>query len=325
MKYDLVGYLLGALESAEHSEVADALKQDARLRQQLARLVDRLEPLEACRHLEPPAGLARKTLEAVFAEDQPVSLPGNAFSAQQGERGVHGGWSLLDGLFAVGLVLILALLLLPAVVNSRFMADIRACQNNLREIGSAMRQYSDIHQGYFPVIPSDGNLAVAGAYSQILVDNGLLQDRRLVYCPAAAGIPDRMSVQPVTEGLLPSLDDTQLAMLQEDIGGDYGYNIGYVRNGNYRPHRNLRRPYFPLMADTPSLATTTRASMNHDGMGQNVLFEDGSVRFLRESETPQHDMLYLSDRGRIEPGRHQNDSVIVESSRTILPVQLMNQ
>ena len=35
-----------------------------------------------------------------------------------------------------------------------------------------------------------------------------------------------MSVQPVTEGLLPSLDDTQLAMLQEDIGGDYGYNIG---------------------------------------------------------------------------------------------------
>ena len=54
-------------------------------------------------------------------------------------------------------------------------------------------------------------------------------------------------------------------------------------------------------------------------MGQNVLFEDGHVAFLRETkERTLGDLYFLSDRGLVEPGLHSNDAVIMESGKQLV-------
>ena len=45
--------------------------------------------------------------------------------------------------------------------------------------------------------------------------------------------------------------------------------------------KNLRRSSYALVADAPELEATDHCSPNHGQCGQNVLFEDGHVDFLR--------------------------------------------
>ena len=223
---------------------------------------------------------------------------------------------MMDTLFASGLVLVLALLLFPAVLNSRHMAELRSCQDNLRQIGVAIRQYSDLNQGYFPVIPGEGKMSVAGAYVPILVSNGFLDGRQMVYCPAVQNV----TIEPLAEQQLNDSPGLEAGESGRQLSGVYGYNPGYERDNSYHPHRNLQRGYFPVVADVPGPTGSQRASANHAGLGQNVLFEDGSVRFLRDAQTMRNDLLYLSERGRMELGRNRDDSVILEGTTKIPPV-----
>ena len=72
------------------------------------------------------------------------------------------------------------------------------------------------------------------------------------------------------------------------------------------------------MADSPTLTLSGRRSTNHGGNGLNVLFEDGHVQYMTDSQiSPRSDSIFYSDRGRVEPGRHRNDAVIGESSQTL--------
>lgn len=320
MKYDLVGYLLGALEVAEQQDIEEALQDDPRLRQQLEVLVFRLQPLESCRHVEPPAGLSDRTCELVAENAEPATLRKQVFSSRGGNWSDRNRWSIMDTVFASGLVLVLALLLFPAVLNSRHMAELRSCQDNLRQIGVAIRQYSDLNHGYFPVIPSEGRMSVAGAYAPILVSSGYLDGRQMVYCPAVQNDATWVSVEPLSEQMVADSARLELDESQRQLYGDYGYNPGYERDNSYHPHRNLQRGYFPVVADVAGPTGTQRVSTNHAGLGQNVLFEDGSVRFLRNAQTVMNDPFYLSERGRMELGRNLGDSVILEGKTRIPPV-----
>ena len=320
MKYDLVGYLLGALEVAEQQEVEEALQDDSRLRQQLEALSFRLQPLESCRHVEPPAGLSERACQLVTESVEPATLRERIFSSRGGDWSGRSSWSMMDTLFASGLVLVLALLLFPAVLNSRHMAELRSCQDNLRQIGVAIRQYSDLNHGYFPVIPSEGRMSVAGAYAPILVNSGYLDGRQVVYCPAVQNDTTWVSVEPLTEQMVADSPGLELDESQRPLNGVYAYNPGYERDNSYHPHRNLQRSYFPVVADIPGPTGTQRISTNHAGLGQNVLFEDGSVRFLRDAQTVMNDPFYLSERGRMELGRNRDDSVILEGRTKIPPV-----
>ena len=80
-----------------------------------------------------------------------------------------------------------------------------------------------------------------------------------------------------------------------------------------------------MVADVAGSTGSQRASANHAGFGQNVLFEDGSVRFLRNPQTSTNDLLYLSERGRMELGRNPEDSVILEGNVKVPPVVLVGR
>ncbi|HEX7447173.1 MAG TPA: hypothetical protein VF306_06485 [Pirellulales bacterium] len=308
MREHLLGYLLGALEPAEQEGVDARLADDAGLQYDLARLREKLEVLgedDDRAPIEPPCDLAARTCNYVAARA----------AATSGRIGAPvSGWRVQDLLVGGGIFIAACMLLFPAIANSRFQARVLGCQDNLRSIGVALTQYSDFHGGYFPLVPERGPLAAAGVYAPMLSQLRLVEDPAVFVCPASAlaESPDHFRVPALEE--LHRAGPRRLVVVQRTMGGSYGYTFGYVVGGRYLGHRNQGRARFALMADSPD-DPTGRASQNHDSCGQNVLFEDSHVAFLKRSWLPEgDDHIYVNRAGCVGAGLGPDDSVIGRSS-----------
>lgn len=337
MRQQLIGYLFESLPQIERALLERRLLEEPSLRRELVALQKQLLPLEVdCgTSVEPPADLTARTLDYVFAaadaEKNAAIPPGppadieihgpTVHLSPTSEAPVAGtNYNLIDMATAAGLLLAITLLLIPAVGKSRFVARVDECQNNLRQIGLALSNYSARHEGMFPQVPTQGPLAAAGVYAHTLVQSGYLNDERVVLCPASpqAEKPEDFRLPTLPE--LAQAAKAQLAHWRRTMGGSYGYTLGYVENGEYQPIRNWQRPRFAIMADTPLATTTANTAAqirtdNHGGMGQNVLFEDGHVGFMctRIVEGTADD-IYANDQGLVAAGTHADDAVIAHSS-----------
>ena len=323
MREDLLGYLLGALEPTEHELVEARLSEDPALQEDLQRLRQRVAPLAADRtEFEPPEGLAARTCTFVAARATVASrsaTPVGAGSSAAGSSAAGGSWlapggawRLQDLLVAGGICIAACFLVFPAISHSQFNARLRACQNNLREIGTALGHYSQVHDGYFPLVPQQGRLAVAGIYAPMLREAELLPRNSQLICPASS-----LAQEP--DFTLPTLDEVRAAseallpQLYRRMGGSYGYSLGYVADGVYHGHRNQGRSRFALMADAPDDETAGR-SANHGASGQNVLFEDMHVDFLKSCRLVDcDDHIYMNDQGLVGAGIGPDDAVIGRS------------
>ena len=317
----LLGYLLGALEDDERGALEEQLRTSTELRQRLAGLRKQIERLRgASCEFEPPPGLARRTCHfiAAFAEAPPAQAPAAAASratslprlAQppSGER-----WRWSDVSVMAGVMVTAVLLVFPAIESSRFRARVTACQENLQQLGTALVRYSEHHGNYFPQVPQQGNLAAAGVYAPVLLNDGLLDSPQRVVC-AGSSLAAGRSFQVPSLGQLQAATGRELERLRSLTGGSYGYSLGYVEDGRYVSTRNLSRPTFALMADAPSDTLPGFQSENHGGRGQNVLFEDGHVGFLTSSRPIEDgDDVFVNDTGLVAAGDHRNDSVVAGS------------
>jgi hypothetical protein len=312
----LIGYLLDSLEPGEKQRVAEALEREPRLRQQLRLAGEGLQILKLDREeIEPPAGLGERTCQFVDSSMR-IRRPPERELAESSSS-----WSLADLCIAAGIALASALLIIPALTNSRNHARLAGCQNNLRQLGQALVGYADSFQGRFPRIPDTGNLAVAGSYAVTLSELGLITDDGVFHCPASLGgdeararpIPTRFEVQ--------SASGDELHALQRLLGGHFGYNMGYLDHGRLQSVRNRGRDCYPLMSDAPvRMGSATQASRNHGVHGQNVLFESGRVQVVpRDSVIWNSDAMFLNDAGRVEAGLHAADAVIGASAASPLP------
>lgn len=310
----LLGYVLGSLDEDEHRHIDARLRREPDLRQNLKTVRSALQPFQSMRRVyEPPAGLAARTCRMVIAQRGRSSpLPSLAPCAVVPHWGQ--GFRFADLAVGVAVFLAAVAIIVPAVQSSRFNAHILTCQDKLRQIGVALTQYSDRNDGYFPVVPPRGVLATAGIYAPVLLDHGLLTESHQVVCPGSPLAGDRdFRVPHLSEVRL--VHDTRGREMRDHMGGSYGYSLGHIHDGVYRGTRNLRRPSFAILADTPSPDMPELRSVNHSGKGQNVLFEDGHVRFLDSSSVPNSsDHFFTNDDGRIAPGMHPDDSVIVSSA-----------
>jgi hypothetical protein len=302
MREQLLGYLLGALEPEEHEALATRLKREPDLRHELDLLRKSLQPLDADdEEPEPPRDLSAKTCEYVMARRGPCA----------GQFAAASSWRIQDIAVATGILIAAGLLFFPAVVNSRYVAQLTACQENLSTLGRALVQYSDLHADEFPVVPTKGNLAAAGIYAPMLINCGLIEPRHVI-CPASPLAAEKtFHVPSLAE--LQSAQATELRRLHRMMGGSYGYSLGYVENGRYHGHRNRSRSTFALMADMPDQHPA--AGCRNDGaMGQNVLFEDGSVRFMRTVRLDEFgDHIYQNKLGYVGAGIGPDDAVISPS------------
>lgn len=335
MREDLVGYLLGALDGAEQQQIEERLESDAELRFQLERLEMQLAPLKlAAVEFEPPRGLAERTCQAVVQQapvqqvaepeaehrERPWSLAGFRFSWPLPSRqqwSASSSWSLADLGVAAGVCMALAMLFFPAIASSRYTARMLACQNNLRQVGDALFSYSEVQKDRsFPYVPAKGNLAFAGVQPVILVEQGFLDDPDCLLCPGSEMAHRIGDVRMPTVAELERLRGGQLTDVQRTVGGSFAYSLGWVdHDGRHRAVLNQSRPNFTIMADAPSAEFGQRRSINHGGRGENVLLEDGHIRFMIGCAADRLlDDPFRNRRGNVEAGVDRDDAVIGPSS-----------
>ena len=304
---DLLGYMLGALDATESQEIENLIQQDTELQKELEELESMVAPLE---HLEtPPApsvGLARRTIEYVAGKSRSASLTPAVDWSSEGR-----GWSLTDFLVGALTIAVLAAIAIPTINYAKFNSRVTHCKDNLRKVGNAMFSYQEISKdrSYVPIPTSpQSKLNVAGAYAPILLEMKLIENDQVFYCGDYKGpIPSIAEVQGAC--------GPRLAEYRRKMGGDYGYNMGYYdQNGHYCVPRNRRRCNFAVLADRPTPSAPGRASRNHEGAGQVVWFEDGSIRFLKEAVTRCGDYIFENESGECGPGVCCSDACIGQSS-----------
>jgi hypothetical protein len=211
-----------------------------------------------------------------------------------------------------GILLAACMLVFPAIAHSLSAARITSCQNNLRALGVALAAYSDRYGGFFPLVPEEGPLATAGMYAPVLNDLNLVQSPTLLVCPSSPLAGQTFTLPTCVE--VTHVSAAELAAIQSRMGGSYGYTFGFNEHGRYVGHRNQGRPNFALMADSPGEQRGER-SPNHGGIGQNVLFEDMHVVFLKHCRLSDcGDHIYINRDGYVGAGVGPDDAVIGGSS-----------
>jgi hypothetical protein len=331
---DLIGYVLNALDPDERHALDARMEHDPQLREQVVRIRRAMSVLDDEDACDPPAGLAARTCALVQREREATTetiathrspLIAGASSRRAAKKGTREplslparAWRAVDFAAALACCVALAALVFPLINASRASSRITACANNLRELGVALTSYSEHHNGMFPEVPEHGNLSAAGVYAPTLIDAGYLRNPRIVVCPGSP-LADRASLHIPTLDELRSAQANRLSELQRDMGGSYGYALGYRENGVYKPNRNLRRATFAIAADMPAddLANCTdhQTSPNHGWTGHNVLLEDGRVVYLRTCHLDgSPDNIYLNDDNEVAAGCGVNDAVIARSN-----------
>ncbi|TWU20244.1 hypothetical protein Pla52o_47600 [Novipirellula galeiformis] len=348
MHEDLLGYLLGALEPHEMDRVAKLLQESPAARRELEQIERALRPLEE--HYQPPEsppqGLVSRTLAnlpplpkpgenapdpVVFAdvdrvsEEDQVTLP--AMNSGNGvDPSRHAPFTWLDWVGGALATAILLALLLPSLVEGRFEARKIACQDQLRQFGTALTQYvSRDHQNRLPAVAKEGPEAFAGVYFMRLNDAGLLGDGPGRWC-ASLGRPEELDVaieSPNEFASVKTLHEASIDRLKEIqrlAGGHYAYTLGVVDGQQFESPKFESRSSFAVMSDAPTLrfsgAETQPQSMGHSGFGINVLYEDGRVQFLSLSSLdgiPDHP--WLNHRGQVEAGVNIDDASLAPSWR----------
>ena len=322
----LLGYLLGALSPDEHEQVEIEIAQNSALRDEMQRLkacVEAVGLAEERPGYEPPPGLAERTCRFVADAARRVSLPTGRLSGADIERDRRFTWSDLVTVAAV--VVAAASLFFPALSFSRFQSQIATCQNQLRLIGFGMQEYSDLQPDHsFPGPEAEGPRAAAGMAGPLLVSQNLANSQMFL-CPASSRFRNAAGFRmPMPEEVDRATGKALLA-LQKAMGGDYGFNMGYTDSGKLRKPINAHRGQYILAGDAPSNSRLHRASANHADRGQNVLFEDGHVHFLRQlPSSPALDDPFHNRDGWVAAGVDRDDAVLGASDDVPLPVTLIS-
>ncbi len=84
-----------------------------------------------------------------------------------------GGFTLIELLVVIGIILLLAAMLFPALRGAREQGRRAKCVNNLKQISAALHMYATDHNEKFPP-----NL-------QALVDEGYIDDLNVFICPSS--------------------------------------------------------------------------------------------------------------------------------------------
>lgn len=351
IREQLVGYLLGALEPDETRQVEEELDRSPQLRGELHSVANKLQVLgfpEREDEIEfegPPRGLALRTCDmidwqiaaisdgvstslAVGPKEAPVEskvtpascdrLATHDLVSRKRTRGI-------DYLVAGSVLVAAFVLAAPAIWKSREDARNLQCQNNLREIGIGLTSWAQLApDGRVPRIESEGPRAAAGMYAPLLVDRKLVTNPATFVCASVPRPSDHAEfrVPPLEE--IDSAPQDLLAQLHRMMGGNYGYNLGFVSNGQHVAPKFEGRSDYVLMSDSPSNNYPGRRSANHGGKGQNILYEDNSVRFVVDPPVLDiEDDLYLNRSGIVAAGEDSRDIVIGESWAKPFPTVLL--
>jgi anti-sigma-K factor RskA len=306
MHEDLVGYLFGALDQDGADRIENQLANDHAMRRELDRIGTALRPLKADSvDVDPPPDLASRTVRLVLENRKPEPC----IVARQGQ------WRLTDLAIAAGILIAISTVMLPAINESRQQRALVDCRNNLRTIGVALESYNGKHGGYLPFYATQGPLAIAGIYAPILIESQFVSDRSVFVCQGAGDAV--AGIYSLGELRAAQADIEYLSSMSRTVGGSYGSLLGFKERGAYQSPRRDRLGGQTILVDRPRRANEGdihQNSPNHGGHGQNMLWRDGSVRFLcYPKECPGCDDMFVNWGGCVGPGWNESDQVFGSS------------
>jgi hypothetical protein len=314
MREQLVGYLFDALDAGESREL-EAMLADPQvgqgLRQDLELMRRGVLPLAADRRpLDPPAGLASRTLAFVAAQSRPATVPMRPLTPATEAPLPVGRRTALDRLLLAASALAACILVVPLVADAISDSRARRVERRLQALSASIHGYGDSH-GLLPTPPDGGPLSRAGLYAPTLVS-----EHRLVADDGTLLVPgsdlDRRGGHriPTLEELEAAVGTPRFEELVQTMGGDFGYTLGHRdADGRLVPNRDLRRSHHPLVADAP--ASCCEKSDNHPDGFHYILFEDGHFQRLRADGIHRDsDHLYRNHKGEVAAGVDPDDAVI---------------
>jgi hypothetical protein len=337
MRNELLGYLLEALDADEQRRVDSELRNDHQLRSEMELLRKGLTPLDAdAGHLEPPAGLAQRTIDYVFSgsvlSDSVLSgsvLSGSAWQTAASAAGVPAverpapawtepaaptrRWRFVDLSVAAGIMVAAFAVVVPAISQSRANSERVACESRLNNTFTALENYAEKNQGTLPVaMASAGFEGKAGIFGPRITEAGYLTDHSAVVCPSSDLADEEFQVPSTAR--LRAASGAELDRLVRIMGGSFAFAVGYWDDsGRYRPLTLRSGERFPLMADVPD---DNGRPIGHHGCGRNVLFSDGSVKYVvGPCRARTFEDIYANDDGEQDAGKGRKDAVLLPSYR----------
>jgi hypothetical protein len=333
MRDELLAYLLNDLDDEERLRIEARIESDPIWQHELQRLRSCVEEAQRASSSEtdpsetdaPPEDLVRRTCSFVKqasaqGELSPSVLPAMLTESLDAAAPAKRRWSLLDMVVAGGILLVMGTLLLPALREGRDAARRQQCHDNLHRIGTALAQFAEQSNGQLPAIGRHEN---AGMYALKLLEKGILtrqQLAELLVCPSTPLAEDIhrgvIVLRIPTRRELAAAKGAQRKSLLVNMGGSFAYRIGYTdKQGNYRQVDFTQRCNAPVMADKPCTSVVGFQSANHGGCGQNVLFQDQSVRYIQLCiETTDRDKhWFLNEDDQPAAGVNRNDIVMIRS------------
>lgn len=299
---DLVGYLMNALSDEERRAVEAELERDPDLRADLARWRKMLvAPLDSDFDIEPPLGMANRTLERVAESRASLSVTTGTASGPTVR--------LVDVAVAVGILLVASFLLLPGISSLRGDQGRLQCANQMRQVSVAINTYKTLENNALPAPTESPPLNHAGVFAMLLHAKELLPEARILVCPTSDSAI--VLVPKLADYLAEPAGSIAQQLQKRHMAGSYGYNLGYWEGAEFRGLKDVDGGTVLLADRPPRLEDGERPgnSPNHGRHGQNVLFADGHVSWLRDHHLGEDD-LFTSQSGRVEAGIDRDDICI---------------
>ena len=210
------------------------------------------------------------------------------------------GFTLIELIFVIAIIAILAALLLPALVRAKVQAQSAYCKNNLHQIGLAAQMYLADFRHY----PIDWDIPLTTIYQGETLESGslrpyLAQQRKVFYCPVQEDCPIRLWVAIGGDDRLSgyalnnygTADSAQFVALRLGLG--VGSPPVEVEEGNVRRPADMIA-YGDCFTGARQLSphgtnqwnwdsAVSMPSARHSG-GANVLFCEGHVEFHKQAE-----------------------------------------
>jgi prepilin-type N-terminal cleavage/methylation domain-containing protein/prepilin-type processing-associated H-X9-DG protein len=210
------------------------------------------------------------------------------------------GFTLIEILIVVAIILILVAILFPVFARARENARRASCQSNLRQIGLGLMQYA---QDYDETLPAQTSLTGVDNYANtrslnwIAATHPYVKSWALYHCPSATPTEYNGGCCKIVSS--PNQSDTNYwingVMIQRKLSAlQNAAALIYVQESNYRWGQAVIRPV-PTSTGWPAssfrlwnynytdLASKDIENMNllHFG-GGNLLFCDGHVKWRRQ-------------------------------------------
>jgi len=312
----LMDYLLDALNKSERDLVQARLRQDPAFRRELASARLQVAQIQAARRpFAPPPGLAQRTCDFVFAQARRLQAEVAkrwAMTPYSSIPGWAGRVRWIDMAVTATILVMAALIVLPAVRVGRLQARLASCEADLREVSLALAGYQQGRNAQPTEVSSEGRLANASFYGPVLVRNGFLASPRRLNNSELLLVNNRRLRVPTVEDLQLACE-RQAARLRVryHAGGSYPCNFGPPDRIVLVPAKNLPQPVAVLPANnSPADLAPEHQQLDRHEPDQSVAFDQGGVNLVPATPASPAEDIFANDYHLVSSEIPIDDAVI---------------